>query len=279
MIRKRRKSTKYVFSLTGVNIDKIDDKYGIKLISNLSNDNIPNNTTKLTDINLDKPVEVISFLDESKRLFQCNISIIDFKTGNELEKLKYNCFWCKHPFSSYPIGCPLKYVSNKATKKYHSEVTKDTYVIKENITTEKSNRIKDQKYTPFVFYLLKDKNPENEYIINKEEYYISDGIFCSFNCCKSFIKDNTHNSMYQHSEILLTKLFNHIMTLENNNVDAKKLIINPAPHWRLLQPYGGHLSINKFRENFNKISFNFHGILNKDIFKPIGHLYEEKINF
>jgi len=208
MIRKRRKSTKYVFSLTGVNIDKIDDKYGIKLIANLSNDGIPNNTTKLTDINLDKPVEVISFLDESKRLYQCSISIIDFKTGNELEKLKYNCFWCRHQFSSYPIGCPIKYVSNKATKKYHSEVTKDTYVIKENITSEKSSRLKDPKYTPFVFYLIKDKNPDNEYIINKEEYYISDGVFCSFNCCKSFIKDNTHNSLYQHSEILLTKLFN-----------------------------------------------------------------------
>jgi hypothetical protein len=279
MIRKRRKSTKYIFSLTGVNIDKIDDKYGITLIANLSNDGIPNNTTKLTDINLDKPVEVISFLDESKRLYQCSISIIDFKTGNELEKLKYNCFWCRHQFSSYPIGCPIKYVSNKATKKYHSEVTKDTYVIKENITSEKSSRLKDPKYTPFVFYLIKDKNPDNEYIINKEEYYISDGVFCSFNCCKSFIKDNTHNSLYQHSEILLTKLFIHIMSLENNNVDVKKLIITPAPHWRLLQAYGGHLSINKFRENFNKISFNFHGILNKDIFKPIGHLYEEKINF
>ena len=77
----------------------------------------------------------------------------------------------------------------------------------------------------------------------------------------------------------MVKLFNYIMTLENKNVDVKKIIITPAPHWRLLQLYGGHLTINKFRENFNKITFNFHGIINKEIFRPIGHLYEEKINF
>ena len=280
MIKKKRKSNKYVFTLKSVNIDKIDEKYGIKLISNLNyNENIPNNTTKLTDINLDKPIEIISFLDESKKLYQCNISRIDFKSGEDINNLKYNCFWCRHPFSSYPIGCPIKYVSNKATKNYHSEVTKDTYTIKENITSEKTKKIQDSKYTPFIFTLINEKNSDNKYEIKKQEFYLTDSIFCSFNCCKAFIKENKHNSLYEYSEILLSKLFNYIMTIENKNIDIKKMIIAPAPHWRLLQLYGGHLSINKFRENFNKISYNFHGILNKDIFKPIGHLYEEKINF
>ena len=31
MIKKKRKSNKYVFILTGVIIDKLDDKYGIKI--------------------------------------------------------------------------------------------------------------------------------------------------------------------------------------------------------------------------------------------------------
>ena len=280
MIKKKRKSNKYVFILTGVIIDKLDDKYGIKIISNLNyNENIPNNTTKLTDINLDKPIEIISFLDESKKIYQCNISMIDFKTGEELENLKYNCFWCHHSFSSYPIGCPIKYISNKATKKYHSEVTKDTYTIKENITSEKTKRIEGSKNIPFVFSLMTEKKSDNKYEIKKDEVYITDGIFCSFNCSKAFIKDNKHIRLYEYSEILLSKLFNYIMRLENTNIDTKKIIIIPAPHWRLLQQYGGHLSINKFRENFNKVNFNFHGILNKDIFKPIGPLYEEKINF
>ena len=280
MIKKKRKSNKYVFTLKDVIIDKLDDKYGIKIISNLNyNDNIPNNTTKLIDINLDKPIEMISFLDESKKIYQCNISMIDFNTGKELENIKYNCFWCHHLFSSYPIGCPIQYISNKATKKYHSEITKSMYTIKENITREKTKRIEQTTHIPFIFSLFAEKKSDNKYDVEKNEFYFTDGIFCSFNCTKAFIKDNKHNSLYDYSEILLTKLFNYIMQLENTNIDTKKIIIIPAPHWRLLQQYGGHLSINKFRENFNKVNFNFHGILNKDIFKPIGHLYEEKINF
>ena len=280
MIKKKRKSNKYVFTLKDVIIDKLDDKYGIKIISNLNyNDNIPNNTTKLIDINLDKPIEMISFLDESKKIYQCNISMIDFNTGKELENIKYNCFWCHHLFSSYPIGCPIQYISNKATKKYHSEITKSMYTIKENITREKTKRIEQTTHIPFIFSLFAEKKSDNKYDVEKNEFYFTDGIFCSFNCTKAFIKDNKHNSLYDYSEILLTKLFNYIMQLENTNIDTKKITIIPAPHWRLLQQYGGHLSINKFRENFNKVNFNFHGILNKDIFKPIGHLYEEKINF
>jgi hypothetical protein len=281
MIKKKRKSNKYIFTLKGINIDKIDEKYGIKIISNFNySENVPNNATKLIDINLDKPVEMISFLDESKKLYQCNITMIDFTTGNQTNTLNYNCYWCHHPFTSYPIGCPIKYVSNKATKKYHSEITKDTYIIKENITSKKTNKIQNTtKYTPFNFFLFNETNLGYNLDIKEEQYFYTDGIFCSFNCCKAFIKDNKHNRLYNYSEILLTKLFNHIMKVENNSNDLENLKISPAPHWRLLQVYGGHLSINKFRENFNKVTYNFHGIINKDIFKPIGHLYEEKINF
>jgi hypothetical protein len=55
--------------------------------------------------------------------------------------------------------------------------------------------------------------------------------------------------------------------------------INPAPHWRLLEEYGGHLDINQFRECFNKITYKQHGITMKNPYKPIGFLFEEKINF
>lgn len=269
---KKRKSSKYIFILKNVNTEKVDQKYGITLISNITNSNQPNNTTNLTELKDDfanKPIQVISFLDESKKIYQCNISMIDFNTGNEVNNCNYNCFWCRHSFTSKPIGCPINYISSKSIKKYHSEVSKDNYTIKENIT--KSKRIFYENNN-FVFTAIKDKQ-NFTYDINKNEYYETDGVFCSFNCCKSFIKHNKHNRLYEQSELLLVKMYTDLTGMKN-------VFINDAPHWRLLLEYGGNLNINQFRENFNKVSYEYHGTIRVDnIFKPLGSLFEEKINF
>ena len=136
---KKRKSNKYVFTLKNVDTEKVDKKYGITLISNISNiDSQPNNITKITELTenfVNKPQNLISFLDDSKKIYQCNISMIDYSTQKELEKNKnkYKCFWCRHypVTNSIPIGCPINYISSKAIKNYHSEVSKDNYTIKE----------------------------------------------------------------------------------------------------------------------------------------------------
>ena len=61
----------------------------------------------------------------------------------------------------------------------------------------------------------------------------------------------------------------------NKDATIKKLYtINPAPSWKLLKEYGGHMDITTFRNSFNKIMYESHGM-----FKPVGHLFEEKINF
>jgi hypothetical protein len=286
MIRKKRKSSKYIFILKNINTEEVEQKYGITLVSNISQSTEhqhPENTTKLTellDINKpNKPLEIISFLNESKQIYQCNISMIDFSSGKEIISLKYKCYWCRHLFNSYPIGCPINYVSSKSIKSYYSEVSKDMYTIKENITRNKSAFYNsDNKNIPFNFTVIKD-DQNNVLTINKEEYYNCDGVFCSFNCCKAFIKDNKFNSLYDQSDILLNKLFIDIMKYTNPDLSTKAVTINPAPSWRLLEEYGGHLNINEFRENFNKVSYEFHGIIREKIFKPIGHVYEEKINF
>jgi hypothetical protein len=270
--KKTRKSKKYIFTLCNINTEKIDQKYGITIISNIfTNEKPPDNTTKITelsDLNSNTSCNIISFLDETKRIYQCTVSIIDFTTGKDTEFLKYSCYWCRHPFDSRPIGCPIKFISNKAVKKYYSEVSKDNYTIKENITNYKKNMLDTQK--SFVFIPLNNSSQIN---IDKKEFYSSDGIFCSFNCCKAFIKDNKHNVLYEHSEFLLSKLYFDMFGVKN-------IVINPAPHWRLLIEYGGNLTINQFRDNFNKTKYDFHGtVKNQDIFKPVGSLFEEKINF
>ena len=270
--KKTRKSKKYIFTLSNINTEKIDQKFGITIVSNIfTNEKPPDNTTKITelsDLNSNTSCNIVSFLDETKRIYQCTVSIIDFTTGKDTEFLKYSCYWCRHPFDSRPIGCPIKFISNKAVKKYYSEVSKDNYTIKENITNYKKNMLDTQK--SFVFIPLNNSSQIN---IDKKDFYSSDGIFCSFNCCKAFIKDYKQNVLYEHSEFLLSKLYFDMFGVKN-------VVINPAPHWRLLIEYGGNLTINQFRDNFNKTKYDFHGtVKNQDIFKPIGSLFEEKINF
>lgn len=257
---KRAKSTKYVFTLKGVNISHINSTYGISSnTENLSEQNVAN-TTKLIDLDNGKITpEIISFLDESRRLHTCNVSMIDFTSKMDVALLKYHCFWDRHPFNTQPIGCPIRYVSNQVEKKYHSHISRDTYTIKENITHKCSDKITNTE-------------PSNLTLISGD-YYETDGIFCSFNCCKSWINDNRHNRMYDLSEFLLIKMYNDMMGTKFTN-------ISPAPCWRLLENYGGHLNIIKFRDSFNKVEYKCYGNI-KSIpnFLPIKTIYEENIKF
>jgi hypothetical protein len=289
VIKKKRKSKKYIFTLHNINTEKIEQKYGITIVSNIANvdEAPPENSTKLTELSElnNEHVDVISFLDETKRLYQCHISMIDFKSGEDIKNLKYCCYWCRHKFESASIGCPIKYISKKAVKNYYSEVSKDFYTIKENITRNRSQMLHTNK-SKFVFspHLAVEKTDETATAIapppttcsiniNNKDYYSTDGIFCSFNCCKAFIKENKHNKLYENSDILLTKLYEDMYNVKN-------IVINPSPHWRLLIEYGGYLTIQQFRDNFNKTTYESHGVIrNTDIFKPIATLYEEKLNF
>ena len=72
---------------------------------------------------------------------------------------------------------------------------------------------------------------------------------------------------------LLIKMYNQMWNTKNINISS-------APHWRLLEQYGGHLNILKFRENFNKVDYKYHGDTKKvPNFLPIGYLYEENPKF
>lgn len=250
---------KYIFTLKNIDIDVVDKKYGITICSNIAEveDNIvPKNVTKISELKTNKPnTDIISFLDETKQIHKCSVSIIDFNTKTEIHLLRYNCYWCRHPFNTQPIGCPIKYVPNIATKQYYSEISKDKYTIKESVT---ENKIFDTNNSLIT--------------LSEKSHYETDGIFCSFNCVMAFILDNRHDKIYDSSKTLLTKMYNDIM-------EIKSVTISPAPHWRLLQEYGGNMTINDFR-NFYKADYECHGI-HKEFpeFQSIGILYEEKLKF
>ena len=256
---------KYIFTLKGINTEKVDQRFGISIVSNIntSDSNLPENITKISDLTTNRNTsEIISFVDEAKKPHKCNISMIDFYTNKEVYYCNtYNCFWCRNsmPENIMPIGCPIKYVATQAVKSYYSEISKDKYTIKENITTKRNESI--------------NKNDENKLTIIDKNYYLTDGIFCSFNCCMAYVEDNKHNSLYDMSECLLLKMYHDIYPTKVASIDE-------APHWRKLKQYGGDLTIEQFRESFNKIEYQNHGLISGvPKFKSIGILFEEKLKF
>ena len=255
----------YIFTLKSINTEKVDQRFGISIVSNINESKIPvpENTTKISDLTTNRNTpEIISFIDEAKKIHKCTISMIDFTTNNKISNCNtYECFWCRNsiPNNVMAIGCPIKYVPSQAVKTYYSEISKDKYTIKENITTKRNNNIKQDDNSKLTII---DKN-----------YYLTDGIFCSFNCCMAYIENNKHNSLYDMSECLLLKMYHDIYP-------SKVAFIDKAPHWRKLKQYGGDLTIEQFRDSFNKIEYHDYGfVIGVNNFKSIGLLFEEKLKF
>ena len=102
-------------------------------------------------------------------------------------------------------------------------------------------------------YKIQDSNqPEKT-----QEYYV-DGIFCSVECCLAFIEDQHHDPMYRNAEFYLRELY---------AVEGRK----SAPHWRLLETYGGNMSIEEFRKSFANTAYTPDGVL----YNPICFLFRE----
>jgi hypothetical protein len=125
------------------------------------------------------------------------------------------CWWCRHSFKTRPIGCPLVYHHNK----------------KEGIDKERY----EQK--------LKDANIPAD----RNDFFETEGYFCSFPCCKAYILSQRNNVKYKESPGLLSLLL-YILY-------RSKDIIPVAPSWKLLKEYGGHLTIQEFRSSFGKLEY------------------------
>jgi hypothetical protein len=239
-------------------IDRVEilTKYGLIKEQEFDNKSIRLEHDTTTIVAKQKQTKTVNFLDETKRTVKCHVSSSDLSTERD-NMLLYDCFWCRHKVENQPIGCPLRYIPQQAIKRYTSNISNDIYTIKENITTKRSEFLKETQ----------------EIRIQQGEYYETDGYFCSFNCVLAWIEDNKHDDRYNQSKMLLYKIFKMV-----NKGKITKL--NPAPHWRMLTVYGGSLTISEFRENFDKIEYKEQGIITpKPNFLPIGTLFEERYKF
>lgn len=216
--------------------------------------------TNIKDI--DKNSTMVSFVDRLKHPILCHVSQIDIASGVKLsQNTSIPCFWCRHTFKTQPIGCPVKFVSHRVVKRFDSEINKDNYTIKENVTSNKSRHLNNEI-----------ANGDDTLAVKTNGYFETDGIFCSFNCCRSYIQEHRNEPMYSNSAHLLVKMYNEIFKTD-------RVCISEAPDWRLIDDRGGGpLTIEKFREDFDRVTYDYHGHI-KHLNRPILHAWEEKIEF
>lgn len=259
---------KHYFVLRNIEPIEIDAKYSFYVSSIMEEANerpvfqgSKPSRTKIAELTpKQKETNTFSYLDESKKEHECVLTMVSNENQCYLpDKTCIHCFWCRHPFDSKPLGCPIQYVPHRIVKDYYSEITKDNYVLRESITED---QLKGNK-SHFENYNMKKID---------RDYYITDGIFCSFNCCLAFIQDNHHDPLYRYSENLLSHI--HVRTFGEH---AQPII--PAPSWRILNTYGGSIPIEDYRKNFYKINYKdiYNIIYPSTKFKMVGFLYEKQV--
>lgn len=175
-----------------------------------------------------------------------------------------HCFWCRHPFHHKPIGCPVRYDAHRLTKTYQSEITKDVYRLRENITPTQASSIQ----------MVSDDRVQMS--CTARNYLVTDGVFCSFNCAYAFVLDNQQNPLYLFSKNLLCNMYaQSLQTAPGKMVPP----LQPAASWRLLKAYGGHMTIDEFRRNFTKAEYENleHVLTPAPVEKSVGMLFEKLV--
>ena len=77
--------------------------------------------------------------------------------------------------------------------------------------------------------------------------YETDGVFCSKECTNSYLYENNNNLLYKDSRQLLSLMYYQ----QTGSFDEK--IGTRAPSWKLLQAYGGDMTIEQFRASFENV--------------------------
>ena len=232
MASKVDKQKKRIFTLKGIDPVSVEKRYGLlpekESLTSMEAVQISRDVTPINTLFNISDQEGNSagfyFIDDSREYM---VSMCDSITQNRIKC--QTCYWCRHPFDTVPIGCPIRYKPDIGIKVCTSELTKEEFAIKQEIP----------KNTVL--------SADNFHHIARRVYE-TEGSFCSFNCCLAYLKDNHNNSWYKNSINLLMKMYIDVFP----DLKFEKLI--PSPPWTLLQEYGGHMTIDQFRnESRNRL--------------------------
>ena len=180
-------------------------------VTNPEDDEIP-----ISDLLHEKSKRVSYFLDIRKVQNKYWANMIDVTNIGPLPAITNKpCRWCRSSFVTRPIGLPLVYHSNKT-----SGIEKERF---------------------------EEKLREANLPTTTNDFFETEGIFCSFPCCKAYVLDQRGNPKYKDSLGLLGMLF---------GLYYGRLPDYPtAPTWKVLREYGGHLTIDEFRATFGKLVY------------------------
>jgi hypothetical protein len=183
-------------------------------LTEISGEDLPADFTE-NELLHERSKRVHYFLDSHKVQAKYWGVMIDTTTNGPLLASNKPCWWCRTTFQTKPIGCPLA---------YHK---KGDGLYKE--------RFKEK---------LKAANLSTD---GPLDFFETEGLFCSFPCCKAYILDRRGSVKYKESASLLVHLY-YILFQEHE-------VIPTAPSWKMLREYGGHLSIQEFRATFGKLEY------------------------
>jgi len=134
-------------------------------------------------------------------------------------KKTYKCWWCDLPVDHVPLGCPIKHIPSYKWKKVWSRDKSD-----------------------YTLVSVQDKN---------QGQYLTEGVFCSFNCIKGYLLDHRLDDRYKDGPRLLSLMYADITG------DTSPVNILPAPHKGIIIPYGGTLTEEQYRESVGRVVFTY----------------------
>lgn len=212
------KQKQTLITLSSLNVEEILHNYYKVFDENTSS--VPIGGVVLSKKSNDSKNECYETFTNSHKGITKNIIVMyDYYQNKALPQYTTKpCWWCRSTFSTQPLGCPIKYVSE------------------ENSDSEN------------VLEMLKEQNLSTE---DGTDYFEIEGIFCDFPCMKAYILHRikiTNSPVYRKSLTLLTLLC--------YKLTGKIMAIPTANDWRLIQEWGGVYTKEQFRELNGKVIIN-----------------------
>jgi hypothetical protein len=168
------------------------------------------------------------------------------------------CFYCTEPFTTKPIGIPISYVASYYKSHIISKVDHSKLTVHVTLYTKKELKKAEERKEDIVY----------------QDYYITEGNFCSFHCMLAYLGKNK-SEVTNETMPLIKQMF------YDSNGHNVEFITESAPDIRLLKKFGGHLSINEFRSSEgrkyiktrNMSTFEYSEMERPDLCVPISYLY------